>query len=360
MGKPAVLAVDIITDARDATKGFESAGKAADGFADKVETAGDRSGDTATALSALSGALDMAGLGGFSTALQLTATALDASEGATILFRVAKESLNLTTLKTTVSTIAGTVATYANTAASYAAQTASKAWAAAQWLLNAAMTANPIGLIIAAVVLLIGVIVLIATKTTWFQDMWAAAWAGIQDAAAAVWKWIVTAATTAWNLIIAGVRTYIGIWSGIFEGIRTVASGVWDGIKDAAKTALDFILDPIDAVKTAFDKVVDAIRSVIDWLGKIEVPDWMSSVGDWVGGLFSAAPASRSVGTRAGVGGPSTFGLGGAGAPTSGPGAGTVVNVFVPESSDPVATARYLRALLRRGQDAGVMLYGPA
>lgn len=52
------------------------------------------------------------------------------------------------------SVVAGTVATWASTAAS-------KAAAAAQWLWNAVMTANPIGLIIAGVAALIGGIVLL-------------------------------------------------------------------------------------------------------------------------------------------------------------------------------------------------------
>ena len=59
-----------------------------------------------------------------------------------------------------------------------------------QWLLNAALTANPIGLIIVAVAALVAIIVLIATKTTWFQDLWRAAWGGIKKAASAVWDWL--------------------------------------------------------------------------------------------------------------------------------------------------------------------------
>jgi hypothetical protein len=46
-------------------------------------------------------------------------------------------------------------------------------WAGAQWLLNVAMSANPIILIITGIVALIAIIILIATKTTWFQDIWA-------------------------------------------------------------------------------------------------------------------------------------------------------------------------------------------
>jgi hypothetical protein len=35
------------------------------------------------------------------------------------------------------------------------------------------------------------------------------------------------------------------------------------------------------------------------------------------------------------------------------------VQVFVPEVSDPVATARYLKALIRRGEASGVLFGSP-
>lgn len=315
-----------------------------------IETVGDRSGDTATGLSALSGAFDAAGFGGVATAMDLTATAMDAAEGSTILFKVAQETLNLTTLKTTATKIADTAATIGGTIAQTAASAATKAWAATQWLLNAALTANPIGLIIAAVVLLVGVIVLIATKTTWFQDIWNAAWKGIQAAAAAVWNWIVSAATAAWNLLVAGVRVYVGIYVGIFDGIKSAVTAVWEGIKSAAGTALSAILDPIKSVERAFNKVVDAVRSVIDWLGKIKLPDAVSKIGDFVGGIFgrsAVAPTAVSA-----VAAPRLSAAGRSGSTSSTGGVNITVNV--PESSDPVATARYIKALLRRGEAAGV------
>lgn len=67
---------------------------------------------------------------------------------------------------------------------------ATKVWAGVQWLLNAAMSANPIGLIIIAVVALVAVIVLIATKTTWFQDLWRVTWSWIKNAAEDTWNWL--------------------------------------------------------------------------------------------------------------------------------------------------------------------------
>jgi phage-related protein len=298
-GKTVVLAVDIVADASSATDAFDKAGAAASGAAEKIDTVGGRSGDAASGLSGLQGALEVAGFGPAADAAGLLATGLDAVEGSTMLFKVAQESLNLVTLKNTVATIANTVATNA-------AKVAVAVWTAAQWLLNAALTANPIGLIIAGIALLIGAIVLIATKTTWFQDAWRVAWDAIKSAAKAVWDWF----------------------------------------KDAGAAALDAIKGPIDAVKAAFDRVVGAIKDVIDWLKKIKLPDAIGKIGDFVGGIFGRS-ASSSGGAMPGV---SASGM-----TRGGAGAGGTVNVFVPESSDPVATARYLKSLIRRGESAGVV-----
>lgn len=80
---------------------------------------------------------------------------------------------------------------------------------AAQWLWNAALWGFPLVWIIAAVLAVVGVIVLIATKTTWFQTAWKVAWGGIKAAAHAVASWftgtLVPAVTGAWDRITSAV-----------------------------------------------------------------------------------------------------------------------------------------------------------
>jgi len=75
---------------------------------------------------------------------------------------------------------------------------------AAQWAWNIAMSANPIGLVVVAVGALVAAIVWIATQTTWFQDVWSAAWG-----------WITTTAQNAWGYI-SKIPGWIG---GAFAGI---------------------------------------------------------------------------------------------------------------------------------------------
>jgi hypothetical protein len=82
------------------------------------------------------------------------------------------------------------LATVASTVASKAAAIGTKAWAAAQWLMSGALWASPITWIVVAIIALIAVIVLIATKTDWFQRAWRASWRWIKDAASDVWEWL--------------------------------------------------------------------------------------------------------------------------------------------------------------------------
>lgn len=104
-------------------------------------------------------------------------------------------------------------------------------WTAAQWAINIAMTANPIGLIIVGIGALIAAIALIATKTTWFQDAWRVSWNWIKDTATSVADWV----TSKWN----SVMNFI---TGLPARIRSAASGMWDGIKDAFRGALNWII----------------------------------------------------------------------------------------------------------------------
>jgi hypothetical protein len=82
------------------------------------------------------------------------------------------------------------VATIGQAIAQKTAAAATKIWEGAQWLMNTALLASPITWIVVGIVALVAVIVLIATKTTWFQTAWRVAWSGIKSAAVNVWNWL--------------------------------------------------------------------------------------------------------------------------------------------------------------------------
>jgi hypothetical protein len=172
---------------------------------------------------------------GLTTALMAGALATDALSGVTDFATLAFKSEIVQKGLSTAGTIAHTVA-------SGVAKGATLAWTGVQWLLNAALTANPIGLIIVGIVALIAVIVLIATKTTWFQTAWKVAWGAIKTAAEAVWNWL------------KQVPGWIG---------------------SAFAKIADLITLPF---RTAFNFVSDAWNNTI---GKLSwtVPDWIPGIG---------------------------------------------------------------------------------
>jgi hypothetical protein len=105
------------------------------------------------------------------------------------------------------------VGTLASAAASKVAAAGAKAWAAAQRILSLSLLASPITWIIIAIVALIAIIVLIATKTDWFQRAWRNSWKWITNAASGAWGylkkipgWIGTAFSRVANYILSPFR----------------------------------------------------------------------------------------------------------------------------------------------------------
>jgi hypothetical protein len=103
--------------------------------------------------------------------------------------------------------------------------------AAAQWLFNAAMTANPIGLIILALVALGVAFVVLYKKVGWFRNAVNAALGAVKNAAVAVFNWI----KGHWPLLVAILTGPFGV--AVYAIIKH-----FDKIKAAAKSAINFII----------------------------------------------------------------------------------------------------------------------
>lgn len=196
----------------------------------------------------------------------------------------------------TAAVVANTVVLVASKVAMFAARAATIAWTAVQWLLNAALLANPIGLIIIAIVALIAIIVLIATKTTWFQDIWKVVWGGIKDAASAVGDWF---ANTLWPLI-KGVWDFIkDLITAHVNSIKNTLSSIWGVVQKVMgffaslrQSILDKIGEALDFIRGVPGRITDALGNVGSLLynkGKDIVQSLINGIKNMFGSLKNVA-----------------------------------------------------------------------
>lgn len=188
-----------------------------------------------------------------------------------------------------------------------------KAWAVVQKVLNGTMRANPVGLVITAIALLVGALVLAYKKSETFRKVVNKAWAGIKKAASVIfpvvkkvitttfnvikkivstsvkvmskvikttWNVIKTVTRTAWNLIkntiLVPIRVVISLLRGNTGKAKSIMKGAWDYIKNATGRAWDGIKN---AVSKAVSKVVETVRNI-----KGKVTGALSSAGSWLVG----------------------------------------------------------------------------
>lgn len=182
----------------------------------------------------------------------------------------------------------------AHKVAMVATSAATKIWAGVQWLLNTALFASPITWIVAGILLLVGAIILIATKTDWFQKAWAWAWGGIKDAALAVGRWF---RDVLWEQWIKGA----------FEAIVSFAKRQWDfmmalpgKLGEAFKAVANFLTAPFRAGFNAVSNMWNNSIGKLSWT----VPGWVPLIG---GKSISAPklptlPAFHTGGIHAGEG----------------------------------------------------------
>jgi phage-related minor tail protein len=232
--------------------------------------------------------------------------------------------------------IGSKIATVASTVAMKAQAVATKAITAAQWLWNAALTANPIGLVIAAVAGLIAIGWVMYKNwdsiTAWLNEKWQAfaeafprtaafmkaAWEQFCSNIKLVWDLIANSFKTSWevlkNVFLGIVALFKGDWAGFcsyfssagqaiidgfknawtllsewfggvvdffrpaIDAIGNAFSGMWDGIKSTAVT----VFQAIPAlIKTPINAVIKVVNGVIDKINGIgfNIPDWVPGMG---------------------------------------------------------------------------------
>ncbi len=211
-----------------------------------------------------------------------------------------------------------------------------KLWNMWQMILNGTLVLNPIGLVIAAVVALIAIIILVIKNWDAILAVIKKVWAGIVAALKAAWDWITKTATAVWNGIknlIAGVVTAIKTkWDeaiAFFLGIKDkvvaffasavnwlkdagmrVINGLWNGLKTAwtnittwiGGLAADIIGRYVNAGRWLFEIGKKIISGLWDGLKDMwdNVTGWFSGLGDQIADL--KGPPSRDARLLVGAG----------------------------------------------------------
>lgn len=196
------------------------------------------------------------------------------------LLKVGYNLISLAFQKNTYTLIANKIATVAHTVASKAAAVASKAMAAAQWLVNAAMTANPIGLVIAAIVALVAIGIVLYKNWDTIKAKTLALWATFSEkfpAIADVVRNYIGQVIEIWNNVKSVFTNIISFVKNVFAGEWSAA---WENIKNAFGSAFSAL---VGLVKLPFNNIISMVNLVTSSINKalsgVKVPDWVPGLG---------------------------------------------------------------------------------
>lgn len=245
-------------------------------------------------------------------------------------------------------------------------------WEGIQWSLNAAMDANPIGIICLAIVGLIAVIVLVYENCKPFRDILneigAVLGGALHDAVEGItvgltWLWknvfeplgvflaevfmadikgIFDVCNVLWNVVLKPfgeflVGSFYQAWQtlgGIFEWFYNLAKPIIDAVNTAANALGGFVNDVAGAMSGA-GKAIGGFISSICFAHALQgaadssqktLKDWNSMVSD---SMNKGLTAIKDFNAQAQISGsPTLGGIGGAGPLPTGPSKPTVVNVY--------------------------------
>jgi hypothetical protein len=162
-----------------------------------------------------------------------------------------------------------TVAMGIHTAYTTAAAAATGGMTFAQWALNAALSANPIGLVIIAVGALVAAIVWVATQTTFFQDVWRNVTSFVGSAAKVMGQVVtnvVNGVGAAFNWVsgvVTGAITWIiGAFASVQRAVKDIFGGIGSFISGVFGSIVGYIKGPINTVIGFLNKAIDGANIV--------------------------------------------------------------------------------------------------
>ena len=162
--------------------------------------------------------------------------------------------------------------------------------------MKAAFLANPVGVIIAAIVAVVVILVVLYNKCSWFRNGVNAIFRAVGNFIKQVWQGIKPVVMAVISGIATYIRVYVAVWKAIFKTIGIVAKAVWNAIKAAALALWNGLKSGITAVgsffkstwegikgaaiavwngiKSAFDAVASGLKSAISGVVKFFTDKW--------------------------------------------------------------------------------------
>ena len=177
--------------------------------------------------------------GGISTFCDALSTAMDLASGAISVIEA---------LSPVIGAVAGAIITYKGAvmlwnAAEKAKNVVMGISTAAQWALNVAMTANPIGIVIVAIGALVGAFIVLWNKSEGFRNFWINLWEKVKAIVTSAWEGIKAGFEKIKNGISAVKEKVSTMWNGVKEK----TSELWGGVKNAVSEKLNNIKSAYDA-----------------------------------------------------------------------------------------------------------------
>ncbi|MEV7007550.1 NlpC/P60 family protein [Streptosporangium sp. NPDC051022] len=148
-----------------------------------------------------------------------------------------------------------------------------RAWGIAQQVLNVAMSENPVGLIVAAIGLLVTAFVTAYTNSEDFRRVVDEAFKRISEVVSWAWTNVIQPALKAlWNFIKTVLAPAI---SWLWENVIVPA---WKGISAAVKTAWDTVILP--ALKALWTFITETLAPKISWLWENVIKPAWKGIGE--------------------------------------------------------------------------------
>jgi gas vesicle protein len=155
---------------------------------------------------------------------------------------------------------------------------ATKVQAAGQWLLNAALSANPIGLVVVAIAGLVAAVVIAWKKSETFRKIVIAAWNAIKAAAKRVFDWIASY-----------LRRWVDIVRNVLRGIGAVVDWVrsqWNRIKDGAVGAFNAVVSFVRGLPGRIKSAIGNLGNLLYGAGKSVVTGMWNGIKAMAGWLY--------------------------------------------------------------------------